>query len=132
MTIEQLLFELSDALRYPVLLLALLALVVAVAEVGTLLAELRRRRARSVARLERAVDVAHDALASGDGAGALRAARSVAFNPAMDDALRRSSSSASGRTPPTASPSASPSTTTAACGASSARASSCGWVRRSA
>ena len=57
------------------------------AEVGTLLAELRRRRGRSVARLERAADVARDALAAGDGASALRAVRSVGFNPAMDEAL---------------------------------------------
>jgi len=87
MTIEQILFDISDALRYPVLLLALLALIVVLAEVGTLLAELRRRRGRSVARLERAADVARDALAAGDGAGALRAVRSVGCNPAMDDAL---------------------------------------------
>lgn len=87
MTIEQILFDISDALRYPVLLLALVALVVVLAEVGTLLAELRRRRERGVARLERAADVAREALASGDGAGALRALRSVGFNPAMEDAL---------------------------------------------
>jgi biopolymer transport protein ExbB/TolQ len=87
MTIENILFDISDALRYPVLLLALLALAVAIAEVGTLLAELHRRRGRSVARLERAVDVARDALAAGDGAGALRAVRSAGFNPAMVDAL---------------------------------------------
>jgi len=87
MTIEQILFHISDALLYPVLVLALVALVVVLAEVGTLLAELRRRRGRSVARLERAADVAKDALATGDGAAALRAVRSVGFNPAMDDAL---------------------------------------------
>jgi biopolymer transport protein ExbB/TolQ len=86
-TIEQILFDVSDALRYPVLLLALLALVVVLAEVGTLLSELRRRRTRSVARLEHAVDVARAALAGGDGAGALRAVCSVGFNPAMDEAL---------------------------------------------
>ena len=87
MTIEQILFEISDALLYPVLILALLSLVVVIAEVGTLLAEVRRRRGRSVARLERAVDVARDALARGDGAGALRAVRALASNPAMEDAL---------------------------------------------
>lgn len=87
MTIEQILFEISDALLYPVLVLALLALVVVIAEVGTLLAELRRRRGRSVARLERAVDVARDALAAGDGASALRAVQSLAFNSAMEEAL---------------------------------------------
>jgi biopolymer transport protein ExbB/TolQ len=87
MTIERILFDISDALRYPVLLLALLALAVVLAEVGTLLAELRRRRGRSVARLERATDVARAALAAGDGAGALRAVRSVGCNRAMDEAL---------------------------------------------
>lgn len=87
MTIENILFEISDALRYPVLIAAVLALVVSIAEVGTLLAEVRRRRGRGVARLERAVDVARDALARGDGAGALRAVRAVGYNPAMDDAL---------------------------------------------
>jgi biopolymer transport protein ExbB/TolQ len=87
MTIEQILFDISDALRYPVLVLALLALLVVIAEVGMLLAELRNRRVRGVARLEHAADAAREALAAGDGAGALRAVRSVAFNPAMVDAL---------------------------------------------
>lgn len=87
MTIEHILFDISDALRYPVLALALVALVVAAAEVGMLLAELRRRRGRGVARLERAVDVARDALATGDGASALRAVRSLGFNAPMDEAL---------------------------------------------
>jgi biopolymer transport protein ExbB/TolQ len=88
MTIENLLFDISDALRYPVLALALVTLLVVIVEVGVLLAELRRRRGRGVARLERAVDVARDALATGDGATALRAVRSVALNPPMDEALR--------------------------------------------
>ena len=88
MTIEQLLFDISDALRYPVLLLAVLSLVAVVVEVGILLGELRRRRGRGVARLERAVDVARDALAAGDGATALRAVRSVALNTGMDEGLR--------------------------------------------
>lgn len=88
MTIENLLFDISDALRYPVLALALLALLAVIVEVGVLLAELRQRRGRGVARLERAGDVARDALAAGDGATALRAVRSVALNPPMDEALR--------------------------------------------
>lgn len=87
MTIEKLLFEVSDVLRYPVLALALIALVVVIAEVGTLAAELRRRRGRTVARLERAADLAREALAAGDRAGALRAVQSVGFNPAMEEAL---------------------------------------------
>jgi biopolymer transport protein ExbB/TolQ len=87
MTIEHLLFDIADALRYPVLVCALLSLVVVLAEVGTLLAELRRRRVRSVARLERSVDLAREALGVGDGASALRAVRGVGFNAAMVDAL---------------------------------------------
>lgn len=88
MTIENLLFDIADALRYPVLALALVALVVVVVEVGILLGELRRRRGRGVARLERAADVAREALATGDGATAQRAVRSVALNAPMDEALR--------------------------------------------
>jgi biopolymer transport protein ExbB/TolQ len=88
MTIEHILFDISDALRYPVLALALVALVVVAIEVGGLIGELRRRRVRSVARLERAVDVARDALVAGDAATATRAVRSVGFNAPMDEALQ--------------------------------------------
>lgn len=87
MTIENILFEISDALRYPVLILAVLALVVVLAEVGTLLAEVRRRRVRSVARTEHAIDAARDALARGDRPTALLAVRSLGFNDAMVQAL---------------------------------------------
>lgn len=87
MTIENILFEISDLLRYPVLILALVALVVSIAEIGSLLAEIRRRRVRSVARTEHAVDLARDALAAGDRATALRAVRSVGYNDAMNEAL---------------------------------------------
>lgn len=87
MTIENILFEISDALRYPVLICSVLALIVAIAEVGSLLAEQRRRRVRSVARTEHAVDLAREALAAGDRATALRAVRSVGYNDAMNEAL---------------------------------------------
>jgi biopolymer transport protein ExbB/TolQ len=87
MTIENILFEISDALRYPVLILAVVALVVVVAEVGSLLAEMRRRRVRSVARTEHAVDLARESLAAGDRATALRAVTSVGYNDAMNEAL---------------------------------------------
>jgi biopolymer transport protein ExbB/TolQ len=87
MTIENVLFEISDALRYPVLILAVVALVVVIAEVGSLLAELRRRRVRSVVRIEHAVDLAREALAAGDRATALRAVTSVGYNDAMNEAL---------------------------------------------
>jgi biopolymer transport protein ExbB/TolQ len=71
-----------------VLALALVALLLVTIELGVLLAELRRRRGRGVARLERVVDVARDAFAAGDGATALRAVRSLALNAPMDEALR--------------------------------------------
>src|SRR5690606_16568443 len=87
MTIENILFEIAEALRYPVLTLAVVALVVVIAEVGTLLSEIRRRRVRSVARTERAVDVAGEALRRGDRATALRAVTSLGFNDAMTEAL---------------------------------------------
>lgn len=87
MTIENVLFEISDALRYPVLILAVVALVVAIAEIGSLFAEQRRRRVRSVARTEHAVDLARDALATGDRATALRAVTSLGYNDAMNEAL---------------------------------------------
>jgi biopolymer transport protein ExbB/TolQ len=87
MTIENILFDISDALRYPVLILAVVALIVVICEIGSLLAELRRRRVRSVARTEHAVDLAREALAAGDRATALRAVRSVGFNEAMNEAL---------------------------------------------
>lgn len=87
MTIENILFEISDALRYPVLILAVVALVVVIAEVGTLLAEIRRRKVRSVVRTEHAVDLARGALAAGDRATALRAVKSVGYNEAMNEAL---------------------------------------------
>ncbi len=87
MSIENVLFRLSDALRVPVLVLAVAALAAVVLEGGWLLAEQRRRRGRSVARLEHAVDVARDALAHGDRATALRAVRGLAFNEPMAAAL---------------------------------------------
>ncbi len=87
MTIENILFEISDALRYPVLIASVLALLLSIAEAGALLAEVRRRRVRSVARTEHAVDLAREALAAGDRPTALRAVTSLGYNAAMNEAL---------------------------------------------
>ena len=46
MKVEELLFDITDALRIPVLVLALLALIVVVVELGMLIAEVSRRRNR--------------------------------------------------------------------------------------
>ena len=87
MTIENLLYDVSDALRIPVLILALIALVVVIVEAGSLLVELRRRRYRSLARLESAVDGCRAHLAAGQSAEALRALRPFAWNLLMEDAF---------------------------------------------
>ena len=87
MSVENLLFEIADALRLPVLVLAVVALVVVVIEAGMLLAELRGRRRRDVARIERVVDTARTQIAQEDRAGALAAVRMLGCNPAMTEAL---------------------------------------------
>jgi len=85
MSIEQLLFDIADALRVPVLILAVIALVVAILETGSLLTELRRRRYRSLARLESAVDRVRAALAAGKPRAALRALLPFAWNARMEE-----------------------------------------------
>jgi biopolymer transport protein ExbB/TolQ len=87
MSIENLLYDVSDALRIPVLILALIALVVVIVETGSLLVELRRRRYRSLARLESAVDGCRAHLAAGQSAEALRALRPFAWNMRMEEAF---------------------------------------------
>ncbi len=87
MTIENILFDVADALRYPVLIAALLAIVVVVIELGALLAELRKRHGRGLPRLDRALDVARDALAKGDPTSALTTVRALGYNRPMTEAL---------------------------------------------
>lgn len=87
MSVEHLLYDVADALRIPVLILALIALVVVIVETGSLLVELRRRRYRSLARLESAVERCRAHLAAGQGAEALRALQPFAWNMAMEEAF---------------------------------------------
>jgi biopolymer transport protein ExbB/TolQ len=87
MNVEELLFEVTGALRVPVLLLALGCLVVAVVELGTLIGEQLRRRRRSLHRLDRVADEARAALARGDGGAAAYLVRQVAFSRPMAEAL---------------------------------------------
>jgi biopolymer transport protein ExbB/TolQ len=87
MTIEQLLFDVSDALRYPVLVAALASLVVVFAEAGALLAELWRRRGRGFRRLEREVDFLRAALAAGERGRAIVHLDRIAYSRAMHQAL---------------------------------------------
>lgn len=87
MNVEQLLFDISEALRVPVLVLALLALIVVVVELGALLAELRRRRGRSIWQLESAVAECQGRLATGMKAEALAALLPIARNRPMEEVL---------------------------------------------
>jgi biopolymer transport protein ExbB/TolQ len=86
-TIENILFDVADALRYPVLIAALLAVLIVVVELGALLAELRKRRGRGLPRLEQALDAIRAAFAKGDRATALVVARGLGYNRGMTDAL---------------------------------------------
>lgn len=87
MAVEQILFDVSEALRVPVLILALAALAVVVVEAGALLAELRRRRGRSIWALENAVAECQGRLAAGQRDQALVALLAVARNRTMEEAL---------------------------------------------
>jgi biopolymer transport protein ExbB/TolQ len=86
-TVENIIFDVAEALRYPVLILALAALVVVLFEVGRLFVESRRRRRRGMPRLDRALDIAREALAAKDTDKALQAVRGLGYNQAMSDAL---------------------------------------------
>jgi biopolymer transport protein ExbB/TolQ len=85
--IENVIFDIADALLYPVLIAALLSILFVVVELGALLAELRKRRGRGLARLEHALDAIRAALAAGDNVTALSIARGLGYNGAMSDAL---------------------------------------------
>lgn len=87
MNVEQILFEVSEALRAPVLILALAALAIAVVEAGALAMELWRRRGRSLWRLDHAIAECQGRLAAGMQAQAIAALLPIARNPAMADIL---------------------------------------------
>lgn len=65
MSIEQLLFDVSDGLRYPVLVAALACLAAAIVELGALGSELWRRRGRGLRRLEGELEALRRAMAAG-------------------------------------------------------------------
>ncbi len=87
MSVEQILYDVSEALRLPVLILALVALAIVIVEAGALLAELRRRRGRSIWRLENAVAKCQGRLTAGMRAEALAALLPIARNQTMEEAL---------------------------------------------
>ena len=83
MAVEELVFEVTEALRVPVLVLALGALVLSVVELGRLVGELVRRRPRDLGRLDAHLDEARALLGRDDADGARRTLRAVAFTPGM-------------------------------------------------
>jgi hypothetical protein len=85
--IEQLLFDVSNALLVPVLILTVAALALVIVEAGALLVEVRRRRRRSLWGLERAVEECRGRLAAGMPAEALAALLPFAWNQRMEDVL---------------------------------------------
>ena len=85
--IENVIFDIAEALRGPVLVLALVALAVSLIELGAFIVELVRRRRLDYGRLETAAIEARDALARGDEVGAKAALRPVAWSTAMARAL---------------------------------------------
>jgi len=86
-TIENILFDVADALRYPVLIAALLAVLVVVVELGAMIAELRKRRGRGLPRLEQGLDGIRAALGKRDDVTALRIASGLGYNRPMSGAL---------------------------------------------
>jgi biopolymer transport protein ExbB/TolQ len=81
-------FEVAEALRIPVLVLTLAALAAVLFELGGFAVELLRRRRRDFIRLKSVTDEAHTALVErGDHAGAREALAQVAWSAAMGRAL---------------------------------------------
>jgi biopolymer transport protein ExbB/TolQ len=85
--IEELLFHITSALRVPVLIAALAALLFTLYDLGTFFFELSRRRGIPPRQLKAASQVAREALAAGDAQAAARALLPRATSAQMADAL---------------------------------------------
>lgn len=85
--VEQVIFDVAEALRYPVLILALAALALVLVEAGAFAVEILQRRRRDTARLERVAETARSALDGGDVKTARNALREVAWSGAMAGTL---------------------------------------------
>jgi biopolymer transport protein ExbB/TolQ len=81
-------FEIADALRVPVLVLTVLALLVVLVELGSFAVELARRRRRDFRRLEAVTEDARRALAErGDYVGAQERVQQIAWSAPMGRTL---------------------------------------------
>lgn len=83
MEVEEILFDVAEALRIPVLAAALLALAYVLFELGGLVAELWRRRGRNRVRLDQAIASAGAALSAGDSGRAYLELGKIANSKAM-------------------------------------------------
>ncbi len=87
MNVEEVIFEVAEALRVPVLVLVLAALALVLVESGAFVVELVRRRRRDTARLELAAVGAREALERGDIPAAQGLLWPAASSSAMGDTL---------------------------------------------
>lgn len=87
MSIEDVIFEVAAALRYPVLILTLAALALVLVEAGAFALELMRRRKRDPARLERLAEQARVALDADDLTTARMALSQLAWSASMESTL---------------------------------------------
>jgi len=86
--IENVVFHVANILRYPVLIAALLALLVVLAELGSFMVELFRRRHRNPTMLHLAVRAARTALEEGKPKEADQALKPIASSASMQLAVR--------------------------------------------
>jgi biopolymer transport protein ExbB/TolQ len=82
--IENVIFHVAEALRVPVLILALVALALVIVELGGFIVELIRRRRRDFSRLETAAGAARDELGKKDENAAFAALRPVSWSRSME------------------------------------------------
>lgn len=85
--VEKVIFDVAEALRIPVLVLALASIAFVLVEAGALVAELWRRRGRGVLKLEDGIEGIRAGLAAGDKPAAVRRARELGYNGRMADTL---------------------------------------------
>ena len=86
MKVEEILFEISEVLEVPVLVLTVLVLALALVEAGSLLVELRRRHWRSLTGLEEAIEETRRRLTGGM-ADAVAPLLHYSWNRKMEEAL---------------------------------------------
>jgi biopolymer transport protein ExbB/TolQ len=88
-SIENIVFDIANALRVPVLIIALIALALVIVELGRLAIELVRRRGRDPIALRRAAVSARDAITAGDRPQAARALASAVSSVEMWQTVMR-------------------------------------------